>query len=355
MKYDLRSRLSALRVPLLGLAFVAIANIVVFLLMTWPAWSSSAAVGSAVLVSEKAHAALEPQLRRARRVYGRIAAAEDGLAALRRRVGERSGSVADVVSTLRAAVDAAGIRAERVTYETQPVSELGITQLQINLPVRGDYRELRRLLDELLDGPMFVVLERVSASSPSQNDVTGELQLGLAASVFLDSEAAARGAEAAVPDADAQFAAAIVPAGGAVSQVEELAERLRALPPVPLPDEDFDLRLAPLDAEVPPPAASSRDLFSFVAPRARSVADFEREAALDNFVPEPVLPYHLIGVNRTSEGLFATLVDGDLVLVVREGQILPDGYRVATIGLMEVTLESGDLTSTMSLRPGGEE
>ena len=118
MKFDLGPGLNAMRVPALGLALVAVANIAVFLLLTLPAWNSSAAVGSAALVSEQAHAALEPQLQRARLVYGRIVAAEDKLAELRRRVGERSGSAADVVSTLRAAVDAAGIRAERVTYDT---------------------------------------------------------------------------------------------------------------------------------------------------------------------------------------------------------------------------------------------
>lgn len=351
MKFDLGPGLNAMRVPALGIALVIVANIAVFLLLTLPAWNSSAALGSAVLVSEQAHAALEPQLQRARRVYGRIATAEDDLAELRRRVGERSGSVADVVSTLRAAVDAAGIRAERVTYETQHVVELGITQLQINLPVRGDYRDLRRFLDELLDGPMFVVLERVSAASPSSSDVTGELQLGLAASVFLDSAPAPQATES---DGAAE-GAAMLAVDDPVRQADELAARLRALPAVPLAAEKFELRLELLDIEMPTPAASSRDLFSFVMPRPRPVTDFERQAAEDNFVPPPVMPYDLIGVNRTSEGLSATLVDGDLVLVVREGQILPDGYRVAAIGPMQVTLESGDVITTISLRPDGDE
>lgn len=362
MKFDLGPGLNAMRVPALGLALVAVANIAVFLLLTLPAWNSSAAVGSAALVSEQAHAALEPQLQRARLVYGRIVAAEDKLAELRRRVGERSGSAADVVSTLRAAVDAAGIRAERVTYETQHIVELGLTQMQINLPVRGHYRDLRRFLDELLDGPMFVVLERVSAASPSSSDVTGELQLGLTASVFLDSAPAPQGAgagDSAGSDAQGSGAqgadAAMLPVGDPVRQADELAARLRALPPVPLAAEEFDLRLARLDVEVPTPAASRRDLFSFAARPARPLADIARQAAEDNFVPPPVLPYDLIGVNRSSEGLSATLVDGDLVLVVHEGQILPDGYRVIAIGVMEVTLESGNVTRTISLRPHGEE
>ncbi len=356
---------AAMRVPLLVLALVAVVNIAIFVLITLPAWRDSTAVGSAALVSEQVHAALEPQLQRARRVYGRIATAEDNVEQLRRRVGERSGSVADVVSTLRAAVDAAGIRADRVTYEPHPVLELGVTQLQVNMPVRGDYRDLRRLLDELLDGPMFVVLERVSATSPSQNDATGALQLGLAVSVFLDPEAAQQSVQggevqSAETSDNAEAASGSNPGtatggGDPVRQADELAARLRGLPPVPLADEELDLRLARLDIERPAPVASSRDLFSFAAARARRIDRTEIDTAEDNFIPEPVLPYDLIGVNRTSAGFLATLVDGDLVLVVREGQVLPDGYLVAAIGAMEVTLEAGDVVTTISLRPDGGE
>ena len=348
--------LKAMRTPLLGLAIVAIANVTIFTLVTLPEWNNSAAAGSAALVSEQAHGALEPELQRARRVYGRIATAEDDLAELRRLVGERSGSVADVVSTLRAAVDAAGIRADRVTYETQPVVELGVTRLQVNLPVRGDYRDLRRFLDELLDGPMFVVLERVMASSPSQSDATGELQLGLTASVFLDSAASTQVAATDTEQlADTAVSGTVPAVGDPVREVSRLAATLRGLPTVPLPDEDFDLRLVQLGVEMPAPAASSRDLFSFASMRPRRAEKRARDIPVDDFVPEPVLPYDLIGVNRTREGFLATLVDGDLVLVVAEGQLLPDGYLVASISAMEVTLESGAITTTISLRPGGEE
>ena len=76
---------------------------------------------------------------------------------------------------------------------------------------------------------------------------------------------------------------------------------------------------------------------------------------MDNFTPEPVMPYDLIGVARTRDGLRATLVDGDLVLVVSEGQILPDGYRVAAVELMSVTLEAGDERTMIPLRPTDEE
>ncbi len=359
MKFDLGPGLNAMKIPALVLAVVTVANIVFFFAVTWPLWSTSAAAGSAALVSEQAHAAIEPALERARRVYGRVVNAEDDLAELRSRVGATSGTVADVVSTLRAAIDTAGIVAERVTYQAQPIDELGITQLQVNLPVRGNYRDLRRFLDELLDAPMFVVLERVSASTPSQNDSTGNLMMALAASVFLDPDAAQ---PTIVPPAtDDDGATAEAPTGRGAAPVDAgtitaLADRLRGLPTIPLADHEFDLTLARLDAAPAAPVSTSRNLFSFAEVRARPDAQRpDRTPVVDNFVPAPVMPYDLIGVNRTSEGLLATLVDGDLVLVVGEGHILPDGFRVAAINLMSVTLEAGDISSTIELRPEGED
>jgi hypothetical protein len=353
---DLRPALTSMRLPVLGLVAVAALNAVVFFAYTRPAWNDTTAVTSSAAVSEAANAAIEPRLREAREVYGRIATAEDDLQALRGQVGERSGTVADVVSTLRAALDAAGMRAERVTYAQEPIVELGLTRLQVGLPVRGDYGDLRRFLDELLDGPMFVVLERISAATPSQNDRTGELMLALNASVFIAPVAGAgAGAadEAETPDietteAEASTAPARPTSRNPVAEANRLANRLANLPQIPLGSSDFDLFLERLEEPPLPAAATRRDLFSFALPRATAVPD--RDAVVDEGPPDPVMPYELIGVNRAEDGLSATLVDGSLVLVVREGQILPDGYRVARISPMEVTLEAGLETNVLSLR-----
>jgi hypothetical protein len=357
MKFDLGPGLNAMRLPAVLLAVVVIGNVGAFVVFTLPAWSTSSAAGSAALVSEQAQAAIEPQLVRARDRFGRIVDAETNLAALRSRVAASSGTVADVVSTLRAAVDAAGIRADRVNYETQPVPELGLTQLQINLPVRGNYRDLRRLLDELLDGPMFVVLERISASTPSQSDRTGDLMMALAASVFLDPNATepvdASSANETPSDSAGNRAPTSTGDPVTAQAIDALATRLRGLPMIPLADHEFDLTLARLDETSDGATPTRRDLFSFAEIRALVARRNERanEPVEDLFVPEPVMPYDLIGVNRTNTGLLATLVDGPLVLVVREGQILPDGYRVKAIKLMSVILEAGDIATTIRLRP----
>lgn len=351
-RLDLGPGYNALRLPIALLLLVAGLNLAVYFVLTRPAWRDSAAASSATAVNQQVTGTITPQLERARRVYGRIASAEESLAELRARVGTTSGTAADVVSSLRAALDAAGLRAERVTYAPQPVAELGLTQLQVNLPVRGDYGALRAFLDALLDGPMFVVLERISASAPSQGDPTGQLLLGITASAFIASDdLPAPGAEPGEPDEAVSTGGAA--GGDPVAEVNRLADRLRGLPQIPLPDEDFQVGLARLDAEREPATRSRRDLFSFAAERApqRARELAAAEPVQDDFVPLPVLPYDLIGVNRTDAGLLATLVDGDLVLVVREGDILPDGYRVLEIKRMSVLLESGLTRSELSLRP----
>lgn len=357
MKFDLGPGLNATRTPALIVLLVAVANVGVLLWGTLPTWRASAAVGTAGAASQQAQAAIVPELDRARGMYGRVAAAEQEMISLRERIAASSGSVADVVSTLRAAVDAAGIRADRITYQTQPVPELGLNQLQVNLPVRGNYRDLRRFLDELLDGPMFVVLERVSASTPSQSDSTGQLMVGLAASVFLDpSRSLARPVEdtEVEPDVAAPAPPAVV---DPVAEVQGLVNTLRTLPEIPLTEAELYLALARLDETGDAAPASRRDLFSVVQQRpAEAVRAIQRRRnRVDNFTPEPVMPYDLIGVTRTGDGLRATLVDGDLVLVVREGQVLPDGYRVAAIEPMSVTLEAGAERSTIPLRPSDGE
>ncbi|NKB87423.1 MAG: hypothetical protein GKS06_04295 [Acidobacteria bacterium] len=357
MKLDMGPGLNAMRIPALALAVVAIANVAALFWVTLPAWDASAAAGSAGAMTQQAQAAIVPELERARRVYGGVASAEASLATLRQRVGASSGTAADVVSTLRAAVDAAGVRADRITYQTQPVAELGLTQLQVNLPVRGDYRGLRRLLDALFDGPMFVVVERVSASTPSQSDPTGELMLGLAASVFLDPTRARPEHEEVAPFAAESEGAAPAPVADPVAAVEALVSRLRGLPEIPLSNADFQLALGRLDMRGASASASRRDLFSVVQerPAQPSRAVQRRRERAQNFTPEPVMPYDLIGVTRTNTGLVATLVDGDLVLTVREGQVLPDGYRVAAVETMSVTLEAGAESTKIPLRPADED
>lgn len=339
---DLGPGWNAVRRQLLGLALLLVANLAIFLGVTWPRWSSIAAVDTAAREGVAAQATLGPSLERARREYGRVLDAESGIADLRARIG--GGAVSEVVSTLRAAVDAAGLGAARVGYAVQPLPELGLMQLQIDLPLRGSYQQLRRFLDEVLAGPMFVVLERIGASTPSLNDPTGQLVLSTTASVFV--RAADDGVSPAV------VTAAPIDTDKPLALASLLAARLQRLPPIPVSAEELELRLQRLDAPLPAKTRTRRNLFAFPE-RATATSSGPGEdlpSLADQFTPEPVIPYQLIGVTRTRDGLLATLSDGDRVLLVRRGETLSEGYRVVAVELTSVELEAGDQTTRLSLR-----
>ena len=333
---------SAVLPQLLGVVLLLLANLAIFLGFTWPRWSSIVAVDTASREGVAAHAALGPALERARGVYGGVLEAESGVTDLRGRIG--GGAVSEVVSTLRSAVDAAGLGAARVGYAVQRVPELGLMQLQIDLPLRGSYRQLRRFLDELLAGPMFVVLERIGASTPSLNDPTGQLLMSTTASVFVrDADGSVEISAAAEPPSTTTDP--LVLAG-------LLAERLRRLPAMQLLPHELELRLQQLDAPPPAETRTRRNLFAFPTPATAAGPSPEQSLATlaEQFTPEPVTPYQLIGVTRTRVGLLATLSDGDSVLLVSRGEVLPDGYRVANIDLTSVDLEAGNESTRLSLR-----
>ncbi len=340
----------AVRAQMLALAALLVANGVVLVAFTLPAWGEAAAVGSATRVGRQAHETLEPALARARAMYGPVLAAEDALAQLRRHVGASSGSISEIISTVRAAVDAAGMSVERVTYNPQPVPELGLLQLQIDMPVRGRYAQLRRFLRQLLDGPSFLVVERIRVSTPSEHDTRQTLMVQLSTSIFTDTETI-EGSSLDVPAAAQVSELAPVTVADPVALAEALRQRLASLPPVPMSAGDFALHLERLEREQPEPEPSQRNLFAFaVDERPAPSPPAPTDDGDDGFTPEPVMPYTLLGITRTNEGLLATLSDGDDVHLLRQGELLPEGYRVASIDLVTVTLEAGDQIVSLSLR-----
>ena len=55
-------------------------------------------------------------------------------------------------------------------------------------------------------------------------------------------------------------------------------------------------------------------------------------------------------MSQVAAGFIATLRDDDRVLLVRLGDRLPEGYRVASIDTLGVVLEAGDATTRLSMR-----
>lgn len=347
--------MSALARPrIVAIALLALANLIVLVAVTWPMLAAASSSGARSRVGQEAHDAIVPALENARRVYTPLLDAEAALAQLRADVTGRAGSVADMVSTLRAALDASGLEVDRINYQTQPREQLGLLQVQVELPVRGQYRQLRRFLSELIGAPLFAVIERVGAATPTRNDASGDLNMSVTLSAFT----AMPGQPASpAPDAGGNDAASTpsVRTGDPARVARDLGERLRKLPPPP--PAIAGLRLADLQREPEPGGAAQRNLFAFAgafAPRPpvrESVADSAPSVAPD-YTPEPVMPWDLLGITRTLDGPRATLSNGTDVLLAREGEVLPDGLRVVRIDLEFVVIDAGN--SRTRLRLGKE-
>lgn len=346
---------SRVRPWLAGLALLAAINLVAALFITLPRWREARASGAAVRVNQQAQEVIDPALQRARRVYGRVRDAEQELAQLRQRVASRSGSVSEVVATLRTAVDASGLRAERVSYEPRPVPELGLTQLQIALPVRGQYAQLRTFLDTLLSGPIFAVVERIGVATPGSGDTSVALLMNVVLSAFVQGEIAVPpGRSIGAGELAAPPALPVTAGTDPVLLAQTLRQRLTALPEIPIPAESFDLRLGRLETPFQGGPASGRNLFAFgyvpPPPEPLSTAADRERARRRAESPEPVNPYDLLGVIRTPEGLLATIADARRVYNVGEGERLPAGYRVVEVGMVDVLLEVGGREVRLSLR-----
>ena len=89
---------------------------------------------------------------------------------------------------LDAASDEVGIDLDDATLQYLPIDELDVVQLAITFPVTGTYASVRRLLDELLALPLFLVIDGVGLQSFGATSSRGSdtLQVDLAVSVFLD-------------------------------------------------------------------------------------------------------------------------------------------------------------------------
>jgi Tfp pilus assembly protein PilO len=341
---------SAVRPWLLLVFLLVVVNVTVAVAFTLPAWSETAATGMAARRGQQAQDTLEPALDRARRVYGRVLTAEDEIATLSQHVSDRSGTVSDVVTTLRAAIDAAGLDAERVNYSSQPVDELQLVQLQVELPVSGRYEQLRQFLDELLGGPTFAVVERVGATTLSRADTSGRLNMAVTFSAFAAAETFSQG-----EGAEAAEGAALTRAAGDPVQVAQgLSQRLAALPQIPLQPEQFELNLARLDDPMPVGEPSRRNLFAFAGAAARpapvdSIDDGPPVDALPPEPPRPVMPYSLLGITKTIDGYLATLSKDDELHVVGSGAVLPDGMRVVRVEEELVIVEAGDRRTRIRL------
>jgi hypothetical protein len=334
---------------------IVVANLAVFTVWTTPRWRARIGVVGGTGGVEDARQRIEPALRLARDTYGRLNRAEDDLATFRERLVTTVGG-AELLGMLDGAGDGAGIELDDATLQYVPLDELGVVQLGLNFPVTGTYEAVRRLLDELVALPVFLVIDGVGlqtfggsvGAAPPGASAAQTARVDLAISVFLDDPELA--AAVSTPAAAAPRRALVSPGeterlrrASRANDPEEIADALlatlAALPELPVDPASLVVNLDGLDAPVVT-SEPRRNLFSIVLPPAPAPVGVDEPEAL--VAPEPILPVRLLGVVRIEGRWHASLTDEVRVFVVEAGDSLPNGVEIIEVGAdyAEVTFGS---------------
>ena len=336
----LRSLLNPLMAVLVS---VIVANGIAFAVWTAPRFSTRlGAVGGSASI-ESVRGRVEPSLQLVRDTYGRLGEADADLRSFRDLLTSTSGG-SELLGMLGEAGRKAGIEIHDATFQVANIEELGVIQLGIMLPVAGTYDAVRRLLDELVNLPVFLVVDGISLQSFAGSTATAEarsvapVRVDLAISVFLeDPELVAAtapttqlGNRGPVGARGADLLRAAASGDDADEIADALLEQLAALPALPVSPESLVVHLERL--ELPTVAAEpTRNLFAVVLPP-RPPPEVV-EVAEELFVePEVLLPVRLVGVLRIEGRWHASLTDERDLFVAEAGDRLPNGVEIIEVG-----------------------
>ena len=333
----LRSLLNPLMAVLVS---VIVGNVIAFAAWTAPRFSTRLGVVGASESIESVRRRIEPRMQLVRDTYGRLGEADADLRSFRDRLTTTSGG-SELLGMLGEAGRGVGIEIDNATFQLLNIEELGVLQLGITLPVAGPYDAVRRLLDELVALPVFLVVDGISLQSIAASAPPGEpgggalVRVDLAISVFLeDPELMAATAPPVqlgnrVPGArEAELLRAVASGDDADEIADALMEQLAALPALPVSPESLAVHLERL--ELPTVTAEpTRNLFAVVLPPPAEVVEGPEELLVE---PEVALPVRLLGVLRFEGRRHASFTDDRNLFVAQAGDRLPNGVEIIEVG-----------------------
>lgn len=342
----LRSLLSPLMAVLVS---VIVGNGIAFAVWTAPRLSTRLGVVGGSGSIESVRGRVEPRLQLVRDTYGRLGEADADLRSFRDLLTSTSGG-SELLGMLGEAGRRVGIEIHDATFQFANIEELGVIQLGIMLPVAGTYDAVRRLLNELVDLPVFLVVDGISLRSFADSTATAASRNGapvrvdLAISVFLEDPELIAAPEPTTQLGNRGPAGArgvdLLRAAASGDDADEIAdalmEQLAALPALPVSPESLVVHLERL--ELPTVAAEpTRNLFAVVLPPRPPPEVVEAPEEL--FVePEVVLPVRLVGVLLIEGRWHASLTDERDLFVAEAGDRLPSGVEIIEVGADYVDL-----------------
>lgn len=335
--------LKSLLNPLMALLVsVIVGNVIAFAAWTAPRLSTRLGVVGAAEGIDSVRGRIEPRIQLVRDTYGRLGEADADLRSFRDLLTMTSGG-SELLGMLGEAGRKVGLELDDATFQFVDIEELGVIQLGIMLPVAGPYDAVRRLLDELIALPVFLVVDGISLQSiagSTPNDEPGSgapVRLDLSISVFLeDPELLAAPAPTAplrnrgsVGALEAELLRAAAGGEDAGEIADALMEQLAALPALPVSPESLVVHLERLELPTVT-AAPTRNLFAVVLPPPPAeVVEVPEELLLE---PEAVLPVRLLGVLRIEGRWHVSFTDDRDLFVAEAGDRLPNGVEIIEVG-----------------------
>ena len=331
--------------PLIGmLVSVIVGNGIAFAAWTAPRLSARLGVAGASGTVESVRGRVEPRMQLARDTYGRLGEADADLRSFRDLLTTTSGS-SELLGMLYDAGRKVGIELDDATLRFVNIEELGVIQLGIMLPVTATYVAVRRLLDELVSLPIFLVVDGISlhsivGSTADERRGGAPVRVDLAISVFLEdpelitatAPTAELGNRRAVGAREAELLRTAASGDDADEIADALMEQLAALPALPVSPESLMVHLERL--ELPTVTAEpTRNLLAVVLPPRPPPPPQVVEVPLELFVePEVVLPVRLVGVSFFEGRWHASLRDDRDLFVVEAGDALSNGVEIVEVG-----------------------
>jgi hypothetical protein len=235
--------------------------------------------------------------------------------------------------------------------------------MAITLPVSGSYEAVRGLLDQLLELPVFLVVDGIglqtmsaTASPLGRTPAAGApIRVDLSLSVFVDDQELASGLRrppATPVSASANRAADTLRQAARSEDPDDIADvlmtQLAALPPLPIDADQLIIDIDQLDEPVEA-VAPSRNLFSVVTAPVTAPPPIAFAGAAEMPVPEASFPVRLVGVLKIDGRWHASLTDDVEVFVAAAGDRLSNGVQVIEVGADYVDVEFGDRRTRLTL------
>jgi Tfp pilus assembly protein PilO len=175
---------------LVALGAVLALNAAAYLAFTLPRSMQQRSRGSRVKIAREEVERERERQRSMKARYDLVTAnARDTNDFYQRRIGSRGSALVPLLREVEALARGRGLRAGSQTFSYEPVKGAPLDRFQVEMPVRGTYRQLVEFVEELERSDQFITLEEINVRASE----SGEAELQMVLSCYFRSTAGKQG------------------------------------------------------------------------------------------------------------------------------------------------------------------